>query len=58
MLNKHLGIIYRYDEFMSPSYFDVGASAAREFNQNATGNANGNNNVSNVNGLRPDSYYD
>ena len=43
---------------MSPSYFDVGASAAREFNQNATGNANGNNNVTNGNGLRPDSYYD
>ena len=43
---------------MSPSYFNVGASAANEFNQNATGDANGNNNVTNGFGLRPDSYYD
>ena len=38
---------------MSPSYFDVGASAAYGFNQYAAGYANGGNGVTHGNGLRP-----
>ena len=38
---------------MSPSCFDVGASAAREFHQHAAGHAYGGYNVSSVLGLRP-----
>ena len=38
---------------MSPSYFDVGASAARGFSQSATGHANGGIIVTNGGGLRP-----
>ena len=38
---------------MSPSYFNVGASAAYGFRQNAAGDARGGDNVANGNGLRP-----
>ena len=37
---------------LSPSYFNVSALAANEFNLNSEGYPNGNNNVTNGNGVR------
>ena len=49
--NKEGLFIYKRT-FLSPSYFNVNDTSAKEFNLNGTGYPNGNNNVTNGNGVR------
>ena len=49
--NKEGLFIYK-QAFLSPSYFNVTDTSAKEFNLNGTGYPNDNNNVTNGNGVR------